>query len=199
MPPFRGARRTKNTMNTDVLLFALGTAALAWLSRKPLRAPGSHGFYRFFVWEGILFLLVLNRETWGSGSVAPNALASWVLMLSSILMVSLGLLTLRFKGAVDAQRDEGGAGLYEFEKTTTLVTTGVFGYIRHPMYTSLLLLTWGVYCQLPSLTGLVAGLVTTCLLVPTVRADERECAAYFGESAYDDYRRRTKMFIPFVF
>lgn len=67
------------------------------------------------------------------------------------------------------------------------------------MYTSLLLLTWGVFFQQPSLTGLAAGLVTTCLLVPTVRADERECAAYFGETAYDDYRQRTKMFIPFVF
>jgi protein-S-isoprenylcysteine O-methyltransferase Ste14 len=31
----------------------------------------------------------------------------------------------------------------------------------------------------------------------TARVEERECARKFG-AAYDDYRSRTKMFVPFV-
>ncbi|MBL8430827.1 MAG: hypothetical protein JNK80_00360, partial [Dechloromonas sp.] len=49
----------------DLLLLAAGTLVLLWLSRKPLRHPGRHGFYRFFVWEAILGLIVLNRQPWG--------------------------------------------------------------------------------------------------------------------------------------
>ena len=42
----------------DLTLFLAGSAAIVWLSRKPLRKPGSHGFYRFFAWEAILGLIV---------------------------------------------------------------------------------------------------------------------------------------------
>ncbi len=40
----------------DLTLLLAGTALVVWLSRKPLRKPGSHGFYRFFAWEAILGL-----------------------------------------------------------------------------------------------------------------------------------------------
>ena len=49
----------------DLALLATGTLVLIWLSRKSLRHPGRHGFYRFFVWEAILGLIVLNRYPWG--------------------------------------------------------------------------------------------------------------------------------------
>ena len=35
---------------SNLPLLLTGTAGLLWLSRKPLRNPGSHGFYRFFWW-----------------------------------------------------------------------------------------------------------------------------------------------------
>ncbi len=39
--------------------------------------------------------------------------------------------------------------LFKFEKTTELVTTGIFKYIRHPLYSSLIFLTWGIYFKHP--------------------------------------------------
>ena len=36
-----------------IVLFSIGTLAFTWLSQKALMNPGSHGFYRFFVFEGI--------------------------------------------------------------------------------------------------------------------------------------------------
>ena len=41
-------------MPYELIAFIIGTATLVWLSRKSLRSPGQHGFYRFFAWEAIL-------------------------------------------------------------------------------------------------------------------------------------------------
>ena len=40
------------------------SGVLAYLSRASLRVPGSHGFYRFFAWECILALFLLNVKVW---------------------------------------------------------------------------------------------------------------------------------------
>ncbi len=179
----------------DLILLLAGTAVVVWLSRKPLRKPGSHGFYRFFAWEAILGLVVLNHGVWGDDPYSPHQFTSWMLMLLSIFLVAEGTRTLRRHGAASAKRDDGS--FYEFEKTTQVVSHGIFGYIRHPMYASLLALAWGAFFQDPSLIGtFIAGLATLFLWL-TAKADEQECLAYFG-APYADYMQRTKRFIPFL-
>jgi protein-S-isoprenylcysteine O-methyltransferase Ste14 len=84
-----------------------------------------------------------------------------------------------------------------FEKTAELVTSGIFRYIRHPMYSSLLLLAWGVFFKAPSWPGVVLTAAATGCLVVTAKVEERENVRYFGLS-YASYMRKTKMFIPFV-
>ena len=181
---------------TDLILFLAGSAVIVWWSRKPLSKPGSHGFYRFFAWEAILGLIVLNHGVWGSDPYSPHQFASWLLMLASIALVAMGVLTLQRDGAPGAKRDDGS--FYEFEKTTQLVSHGIFAYIRHPMYASLLALAWGAFFQDPSWIGSVIALTATVALWLTATTDEKECQAYFGQE-YADYMRRTKRFIPFLF
>ena len=88
--------------------------------------------------------------------------------------------------------------LLTFEKTTALVTTGLYRYIRHPLYSSLLLLTWGVFFKIPAWSGGLLALAATLFLVATARADEAECIRFFG-SSYQEYMKHTKMFVPFLF
>src|SRR5574343_252272 len=114
--------------------------------------------------------------------------------LSNALVV-LGIATLQRNGAPDSTRDD--RSFYEFEKTTRLVAHGIFGYIRHPMYASLLALAWGAYFQDPSLPGTLIVMIASAALWLTATTDEQECLAYFGEE-YADYMRRTKRFIPFL-
>ncbi|HZV53900.1 MAG TPA: isoprenylcysteine carboxylmethyltransferase family protein [Rhodocyclaceae bacterium] len=185
-----------NEPNVDLLLFAAGSAIIAWLSRKPLRHPGSHGFYRFFVWEGILVLVLMNRDAWDIDPYSVYQLIAWPLLMGSIALVVLGITGLTRLGRVTGER--AGGALYEWEKTTALVTTGIFAYIRHPMYASLLALTWGTFLQAPSWPGAVIALSVSLFLMLTALADERECLAYFG-TAYAEYMRRTRRFIPGVF
>jgi protein-S-isoprenylcysteine O-methyltransferase Ste14 len=78
-----------------------------------------------------------------------------------------------------------------------LVTTGIYGDIRHPMYSSLLLLAWGVFFKASSWPGLALAAAATGFLVATARAEERENIRFFGPS-YESYMKRTKMFVPFI-
>lgn len=181
----------------QVLLFVLGTAALLYVSRGPLRQPRSHGFYRFFAWECILALIVLNLPVWDRDPLAPHQLVSWALLIVSACLPVHAVRLLQQVGRPTDQRNDDAA-LYGFEKTSTLVTTGAFRYIRHPMYAALVFLAWGAFFK--QFTGLNLALVlaATALLFVTARRDEAECLAHFGE-AYRAYMQRTRRFIPFVF
>ncbi len=46
------------------IVFSFATVALIYISRASLLVPKSHGFYRFFAWELMLVLIVLNIDGW---------------------------------------------------------------------------------------------------------------------------------------
>jgi protein-S-isoprenylcysteine O-methyltransferase Ste14 len=166
------------------------------LSRASLTRPRSHGFWRFLAWEAILALGLLHVDHWFANPFAWHQLISWFLLIVCCVPVVWGVINLRGRGR-PAERREGDPTLVAFEKTTELVTTGIYRYIRHPLYSSLLLLTWGVFFKQPSWLGAGLSIASTVFLVLTALADEAECRSFFGTS-YDAYMRRTKRFIPFV-
>lgn len=173
------------------------SGVLIYISRASLRAPGSHGFFRFFAWECILALVLLNLEVWFRTPFAWYQLISWGLLLVCLVPLYFGVRTLIARGKPVAQR-EAEPQLLAFEKTSALVTTGVYRYIRHPLYSSLLLLAWGVFFKAPTWLGGVLAAAATVLLYATARADEAECVRFFG-SAYHAYMTRSKRFVPYVF
>ena len=180
----------------EVFLFVLGSVFLAAVSRRSLSHPGSHGFPRFFAWEILLALLVLNLETWFKNPFAWHQLISWTLLMVSLVLVIFGLRLLRQVGEPDAGRND--ALLLGLEKTSKLVTVGLYRYIRHPLYSSLLFVDWGMFFKSPSWLEAVLALACTFFLTATARTEERENIAYFGHE-YVEYRKRTRMFIPHVF
>lgn len=181
----------------QVLLFVLGTAALLYVSRGPLRRPQSHGFYRFFAWECILALIVLNLPVWDANPLAPHQLASWALLIVSMWLPLHAFRLMKKLGRPSEQRDDDPA-LFGFEKTSALVTAGAFHYIRHPMYGALICLAWGAFLKQFSWLNLALVLAATAFMFLTARRDEGECIAHFGDD-YRAYMRRTRRFIPFVF
>jgi protein-S-isoprenylcysteine O-methyltransferase Ste14 len=177
-------------------IFIAGTAALAYLSRGSLRAPGVHGYYRFFAWACILGLFALNVDVWFRNAFSPFQLMSWGLLCVSAYLVIAGVLLLHRFGQADTRRQE--SPLYDFEKTTHLVTEGLYHYIRHPLYSSLLFLAWGIWMKDPGWLSAILAVAVTGLLIATARADEEECRLYFGPP-YAAYMTKTKMFIPYIF
>ena len=184
------------SFHVKAALFVLVSAALAYVSRRPLRDVHSHGFYRFFAWEAIAVLVLLNLDDWFVDPWAPHQIVSWFLLIISGFLVVHGVRLLRMLGRPNAARE--GDALIGIEKTTQLVTAGAYRYIRHPLYSSLLFLAWGVFFKLPSWPGAGLAIAATMFLTATAKIEEGENRRFFG-SEYGEYMKRTTMFIPFVF
>ena len=180
-----------------IIIFILFTFFLIYISRASLLKPHSHGFYRFFAWECILILFLLNADYWFHSPFAWNQIIAWILLFICIAPLVLGVQSLTSHGKPISKR-AGDESLLSFEKTTQLVTTGIYKYIRHPLYSSLFLLTWGIFFKSFSVAGVALALVATFFLIFTAKADEVECVRFFGP-AYSEYMKKTKRFIPFIF
>jgi len=177
------------------LLFILGSAFFLGLSRRSLRNPQSHGFYRFFAFEGILVLFLLNLSYWFLAPLSLPQLISQTLLFTSLYCVARAVALLKKKGG--QRRRSARPENLPFENTEQLVTDGIYGRIRHPMYSSLLFLTWGLLLKrISALTALVAA-ITSVVVVVAALVEEKENVAFFGEP-YRRYMERTKRFIPFV-
>ena len=169
-------------------IFAIGSMAVLGLSWNSLRDRRSHGFYRFFAFACLLALIVLNLNGWFASPFSTRQIASWVLLTASLPLAVHGFHLLRRLG-------EPRQGI---EQTTRLVRRGAYRYIRHPLYASLLLLSWGVFLKgITLLTGVLV-LVISAVLVATAKAEEKKNVQAFGNE-YLAYAETTKMFIPFVF
>ncbi len=183
-------------MPLKVILFVLATIGIAWVSRSSLRDLRSHGFYRFFAWEAILILFLLNVNHWFRDPFHPRQILSWILLIFSLVLVVEGVRTFHHQGKIDPARAD--PTLVGIEKTTVLVTTGVYHYIRHPFYSSLLFLGWGIFLKRITWITVLLAAVTTAFLIMTARKEEDENLRYFGEP-YRAYMHKTKRFIPYLF
>ncbi len=172
----------------QLIIFSAGSVGILWLSWSSLRDRRSHGFYRFFAFELILALVALNLEHWFRDPLSASQLVSWLLLLASLLLAVHGFYMLHTAG-----RPKGA-----IENTTALVEQGAYRYIRHPLYSSLLLLVWGVFLKAPSLPHAILALAASGCLVATARVEEVENLDRFGPD-YAVYMQNTKMFVPFLF
>jgi protein-S-isoprenylcysteine O-methyltransferase Ste14 len=88
-------------------------------------------------------------------------------------------------------------GMPTTEKTEPeLVTSGPYRYVRHPIYSGLLLATLGTALA-TNLTSLIVVAVLTAYFYYAATVEERNLTQTFP-TAYPTYRSSTKMLIPFV-
>lgn len=104
----------------------------------------------------------------------------------------------------------GGFGLYtvrhnqlgnfnitpEIKENASLITTGAYRYIRHPMYFSVLVMMLGVVVSKPTiLSFLVYALLVVTLFL---KAQKEEMLWMERSSEYKNYMLKTKKIIPFI-
>ena len=81
----------------------------------------------------------------------------------------------------------------------TLITNGVYHSIRHPMYTSVLLLCIAQALLLPNWVAGMAGLISFSIAYVTrIGKEEQMLLDQFGEQ-YEAYRKHTKRLVPYLF
>ncbi|MFZ0962509.1 MAG: isoprenylcysteine carboxylmethyltransferase family protein [Terriglobia bacterium] len=180
-----------------IAIFFAASAGITQLSWRSLRDSRSHGFYRFFAFELLSALILVNVPLWFRDPLSARQLVSWFLGVASIGLAIEGFRLLRLIGrpTPTAARSTN----LPFENTTTLVTLGAYRFIRRPLYASLLSLVWCAYLKNPlAIGGTVLALGASGFLIATSIAEERENLARFGV-AYADYMNRTRRFFPFLF
>jgi protein-S-isoprenylcysteine O-methyltransferase Ste14 len=87
------------------------------------------------------------------------------------------------------------SGLVAIQPGHTLVTSGIYGIIRHPSYLGLLVNSLGWALAFRSLVGV---LLVVCLIPPLlarIRAEEALLRSQFG-AEYDGYRSRSWRLLP---
>lgn len=182
------------TFLTKVIVFILCSLFFLKISKRTLKDISSHGFYRFFAFEGILILLLINESQWFVEPFSFRQIVSWVLLVISPAVVLSGLYYLKNVGGNTNRETKTN---FHFENTEKLVTVGIYKYIRHPMYSSLLFLNWGiVFKEINMLTVVVGGVVSLFLYV-AAKTEEKENIDFFGDE-YRLYIKNVKMFVPFV-
>jgi protein-S-isoprenylcysteine O-methyltransferase Ste14 len=90
------------------------------------------------------------------------------------------------------------SGLVAIQPGHSLVTSGVYGVIRHPSYLGLLVnsLGWGLAFR--SVIGVLLTAITIPPLLARVRAEETLLKSQFDEE-YEIYRTRTSRLIPWLY
>ena len=178
-----------------IVFFLILSIPLIVISWRVLFNVKGHGFYRFFSWECIVWLFATNFRYWFHNPFSIHQFFSWIFLIIAIYLVTTGVFLLKKAGKPDNNREE--KALYQFEKTTELIDTGIFKYIRHPLYSSLLFLTWGIFLKNPSVELIIVSVLSTVLLYLTAIFDEKECIGFFGDK-YIEYMKKSKRFIPYV-
>ena len=176
--------------------FVMVTLFFTVISWRSLRNLRSHGFYRYFVFVGIAGLVLYNQPVWFDQPFSGLQCLSWLLLIISVVLVVYGLGLLRKIGG-QRERQSSPENL-SFENTQHLVVDGLYRYIRHPMYTSLLFLAWGAFLKRVDLLTLIVISLVTLALYLTAKVEEKENVTFWGAD-YVIYRRRSKMFVPFIF
>jgi protein-S-isoprenylcysteine O-methyltransferase Ste14 len=180
----------------NLVVFLVGSLGFIVITRRTLKEHHIYGFPRFFAFEAILGLVVLNAGEWFNQPLSIPQLASWVLLLASAYLAYRSFQILHTFGApTDAPLD---AGKQYFEKTTRLVTTGPYRLIRHPLYASLLYLAWGIFLKQINLVSVLLTLIASLALLLTAVYEERENLLKFGDE-YAGYIQHSKRFIPYIF
>jgi len=85
----------------------------------------------------------------------------------------------------------------KLKKGSSLITTGIYSKIRHPMYTSVIVIMFAIFLTTPTLLEGLFFMALVAILVLKARKEESLWIAH--DKTYLDYRKRTKYFIPYIF
>lgn len=77
-----------------------------------------------------------------------------------------------------------------------LIQTGLYNYVRHPIYTGIILGAIGLGCYLGSGWKLSVGIALWVLFWVKSTYEEKLLSAQYGD--YEGYRQRTGRFFPFL-
>ena len=134
---------------------------------------------------GFVLCALDYRFTW---SVVPL----WLTIVASILfLIGYGMY-------VEVMRENAYLSrTIEVQEGQQLIDTGLYGIVRHPMYTATILMFTSIPLILGSFCSLIIFAIYPLLMVLRIKNEEQVLAA--GLKGYTDYQKRVKWrLLPFV-
>ena len=110
-----------------------------------------------------------------------SSILAWLFMLVGAMIILAGLFSLRWRAAAPSVED-------------TLVTQGVYAYIRHPLYSGMLLELAGLVLWVPSLMVLIASILGWLWVMLQARLEEMDLVQRLP--AYHAYMQEVPRFLP---
>ncbi len=189
-----------NVSRTLVSLCWLGLV-IYWMisaqSAKRSAGPGSWraaAGIRVVIFIGVLVLIRLSSSWRFIAGIARRPLAPGAAGETIGVIVCVAGVALAVWARANIGRNWGMP--MSLREGHELVTSGPYAYIRHPIYSGLLLAMLGSALA-ANPVWLVLFVVSLVYFVYGARVEERHMTQQFPD-AYPAYRRRTKMLIPFV-
>ena len=171
-----------------LLYWLLGAGRLKAVARRESRLQrASHGV------PLVLAALLLVLPGHALGALATLFIArSWTGYGIGVALVALGL-----GYAVQARRHLGAnwSATVTLKQAHSLIRSGPYRRVRHPIYTGLLLAFAGSALALAEWRGLLALLLVTGSLWLKLRREERWLLEHFGDD-YAEYRKTSWALLP---
>jgi protein-S-isoprenylcysteine O-methyltransferase Ste14 len=174
------------------ILFALYWLVAAFGVKRTAKRqnPAERMLYIVFMAAGFL-LLDQENPIWGPLNHRFVSDQSWLAWLGSTLCAA-GVLF-----AIWARRTIGKdwSAEVQIKQGHQLIRSGPYARMRHPIYTGLLLATFGTALLVGEYRGLLAVLVFLVGFTRKARTEESFLAAEFGP-AFEEHRRHTGFYLP---
>ncbi len=170
-----------------LIIWGLGAAAAKRTARTP----------RWSILLRLLFvvvLFVLFRWVPGFRHLAGLRPSGLAFSMVGLVVCALGI-ALAVWARVHLGRNWGTPA--SVKEDPELVTTGPYRFVRHPIYSGLLLATLGT-ALIGGLLWLVIFVFVGTYLVLAARAEERAMVQEFPRR-YPEYRKHTKALVPFLY
>jgi protein-S-isoprenylcysteine O-methyltransferase Ste14 len=173
------ARSVKSTQETKGWL--AGNWHSIWLLIGGLFLSSPPFLARFGVPISLLTILLIPR--------------SIVVYVVIIVLTVIGLIV-----AIVARRTLAGnwSRAVAFKEDHELITAGLYHYIRHPIYTGILLMILGTALFVGTLSAGIGFLIIALAIWFKLQAEEELLSKHFPRE-YPAYKNRTKALIPYIF
>jgi protein-S-isoprenylcysteine O-methyltransferase Ste14 len=176
-----------------ILLFYWAIAALSVKSGFRGTVSGKPLAMRAALFSAIVLTFELARRSPELHVLQLAVFRSVLLAIAGAAIVTAGAI-LAFTARAAIGRNWGTPGTQRTD--TQLVTSGPYGFVRHPIYSGVLLMMIGTAIAMVPLWWIIVAAAGFYFFY-SARAEERFMAERFPDE-YPVYRSRTKMFLPFV-
>jgi len=169
-------------------------AAAGWSARVRTRAGlGRETAYRIVIAIGAILFFVPHNSSLAIARLWPlwNRTGLWIL----VAVEAAG-----FAFAWWARIHLGGlwSGSITRKEDHRIVDTGPYAIVRHPIYTGILIALFATMIAKGTLLGLIGAGIMALGFWMKAKLEEQFLREELGAEAYDAYRRRVPMLVPFA-